>query len=114
MDTRASPKGPGEKKGRGGLKAQPRPLASRRHNPSWHISMIVEMCPARNRLRMQNRAASSVTPAWERIRHPWKVPRRSQGSSTIVIVYAYGRLSQNPLDLLNGQATASMQPSPLN
>ena len=101
-------------KGRGGLMPQPRPQANRRLNPRWHISIVMDMTPGRNRLRMQNRAASSVTPAWERIRHPWKVPRRSQGSSTIVIVYAYGRLSQNPLDLLNGQATASMQPSPLN
>ena len=48
----------------------------------WHISMIIEVCPGRNRLRMPNRTTFSATPVGERPHHPWNVPRRSQGSST--------------------------------
>ena len=74
-----------KEKGRGGLMAQPRPQASRRLNPRWHISIIMETTPGRNRLWMPTRATPLGTPALRRLHHPRTVPQRSQESFTMTV-----------------------------
>ena len=72
-------------KGRGGLMAQPRPQANRRLNPRWHISIIMETTPGRNRLQMPTWATPLTTPVGGILRHPRTVPQRSQEAFTATV-----------------------------
>ena len=70
-------------KGRGGMMPQPRPQANRRLTPRWHISIIMDMAPGRNRLRMPTRANPLAIPSAGRPHHPRTVPQRSRESYTM-------------------------------
>ena len=70
-------------KGRGGLMPQPRPQANQRLNPRWHISIIMDMAPGRNRLRMPTRVNPLAIPSAGRPHHPRTVPQRSRESYTM-------------------------------
>ena len=72
-------------KGRGGLMAQPRPQANRRLNPRWHISIIMETTPGRNRLQMPTWATPLTTPVGGILRHPRTVPQKSQEAFTATV-----------------------------
>ena len=75
MDTRPARRKWTKGKGRGGLMAQPRPQANRRLNPRWHISIIMETTPGRNRLQMPTWATPLTTPVGGILRHPGPYPK---------------------------------------